>query len=291
MKKIPLLHRKKYIITHEEATVERQLKEQPKLWIYNLILAAVIIFLIVYSFTDSQINLSRFANVWPSFKVMINGFANPNTEFLFGLFDADGSIDKTTIPYLTMQTIAIAFVGTIVASIFALPIAFITAKNVAGKHLSKVGEFILVVIRTFPEIILALILIRVFGIGALTGMLTIGLHSIGMLGKLFAEAIENMDRGPIEALDAVGANLWQKIRYAIIPQVLPDFLSMGLYRFDINVRAATILGVVSAGGLGTPLIFASNEWNWPTLSSILIAIILMVVVVDLVSSKLRAKLV
>jgi len=283
--------RKKHLITHEEATVARQLKEQPKKWIYNLIIVAIVIFFIVYSFTDSQINLSRFSNFWPSFKVMINGFLNPNTEFLFGLIDDDGTIDKTTIPYLTLQTISIAFIGTIIASIFALPIAFITAKNVAGKKLSKIGELILVVIRTFPELLLALILIRVVGIGALTGVLTIGIHSIGMLGKLFAEAIENMDRGPIEALDAVGANLWQKIRYGIIPQVLPDFLSMALYRFDINVRAATILGVVSAGGLGTPLIFASYEWNWPTLGAILIAIIIMVTAVDIISSKLRQKLV
>lgn len=270
-------------ISTERLTVAIQLKNQPPKWIYNSLLFIVIVVLVIYSFEGIIFNPERMANFWPSLKVMINGFLHPNTEFLFGLDDA-------SVPYLTLQTIGIAFAGTLIAAILALPIGFISARNVTGKA-SKVGEVVLIAIRTFPEIILALILIRIFGPGALTGTLTIGIHSVGMLGKLFAESIENMDRGPIEALDAVGANLWQKIRYGILPQVLPDFMSITLYRFDINVRSATILGVVSAGGLGTPLIFATREWNWSTLSSIMIAIIIMVVTVDLVSGKLRSKLV
>jgi phosphonate transport system permease protein len=264
-------------------TVQSQLKNMPSRWLYDIILAVVVLILVVYSFTNTEFNPSRLANFGKSLSIMIKGFLHPNTNFLFGLDDA-------SVPYLTLQTISIAFVGTVIAAILALPISFITSKNIVGKF-SKVGEIILILIRTFPEIVLALVLIRAFGPGALTGALTIGIHSIGMLGKLFAESIENMDRGPLEALDAVGANIWQKIRYGIIPQVLPDFISTTLYRFDINVRAATVLGVVSAGGLGTPLIFATREWNWSTLSSILIAIIIMVVVVDLISSKLRARLV
>ena len=121
--------------------------------------------------------------------------------------------------------------------------------------------------------------------------MVISIHSIGMVGKLFAESIENMDRGPLEALDAVGANMIQKIRYGILPQVLPEFLSIGLYRLDINIRSATVLGVVSAGGIGTNLIFAVSGWNWNDLSAILISIIVMISVVDAISSSLRKKLV
>jgi phosphonate transport system permease protein len=271
------------LLSGERLTVAIQLKRQPPKWIANLFLTVVVIILVIYSFTGSVISADRFNNFWPSLRVMINGFLHPNLTFLFGLDDA-------SVPYLTLQTIAIAFAGTLIAAVIAIPIGFLSARNVTGK-VSKVSEVILIAIRTFPEIILALVLIRVFGTGAFTGTLTIGIHSVGMLGKLFAESIENMDRGPIEALDAVGANIWQKIRYGIFPQVFPDFLSTTLYRFDINVRSATILGVVSAGGLGTPLIFATREWNWSTLSSILIAIIIMVVSVDLISSKLREKLV
>lgn len=274
---------KKKFLEAGSVTVDYQLTHQPRKWIYNLMVVIVVLGLVIYSFVGSEINWSRFDNIGPAFKVLVDGFLHPNTEFLFGT-------DEASVPYLTLQTIAIAFVGTVVAAFLALPLGFLTARNVVGKA-AKISEVVLTIIRTFPEIVLALVLIRIFGIGAFTGVMTIGIHSIGMLGKLFAESIENMDRGPLEALDAVGANLWQKIRYGILPQVMPDFLSTALYRFDINVRSATVLGVVSAGGLGTPLIFATREWDWSTLSSIMIAIIIMVVAVDLVSGSIRAKLV
>lgn len=256
---------------------------QPKKWVYNLILYGAILATIVYSFIASNIEF-RNTNLFFAFQNMLDGFLNPNLDFLFGL-------DEASIPYLTLETISIAFVGTFIAAILAVPFGFLTAKNVVGKNISKVGEFLLIIIRVFPEIALALILIRVIGIGATNGAITIGIHSIGMLGKLYAEAIENMDTGPLEALDAVGANTWQKIRYAILPQVLPDFLSTALYRLDINVRSATVLGMVAAGGLGAPLIFASELWEWNSLSSILIAIVFMVMTVDFISSYLRSKLV
>jgi phosphonate transport system permease protein len=261
----------------------KKLDSKPKKWIYNLVLYGAIIGTIIYSFVASEIQF-RDTNLFFAFQSMVNGFLNPNLDFLFGLDDA-------SIPYLTLETISIAFVGTFIAAILAVPFGFLTAKNVVGKNVSKVGEFLLIIIRVFPEIALALILIRVIGIGATNGAITIGIHSIGMLGKLYAEAIENMDTGPLEALDAVGANTWQKIRYAILPQVLPDFLSTALYRLDINVRSATVLGMVAAGGLGAPLIFASELWEWNSLSSILIAIVLMVMTVDFISSYLRSKLV
>jgi len=112
-----------------------------------------------------------------------------------------------------------------------------------------------------------------------------------MLGKLFSEAIDNMDKSPLEALDAVGANSWQKIRYGIIPQIVPDLSSIALYRLDINVRSATVLGIIGAGGLGASLILAAENWNWDILGTIMIAIIVMVLFVDAISSYLRGKLV
>jgi len=257
--------------------------QRPKKWIYNSAIALIVVAAVIYSFISSDISI-RNVDFATQFYYLWRGFTHPNTDFLFDM-------SKGGVPYLTLETIAIAFSGTFLAAILAIPFGFLTAKNVVGKHWSKLGEVILIVIRTFPEIVLALVLIRVIGMGATTGALTIGIHSIGMLAKLYAEAIENMDQGPIEALDAVGANIWQKIRYGILPQVIPDFLSVALYRFDINVRSATILGMVSAGGLGAPLIFASQAWNWSQMSSVLIAIVIMVIAVDFISSKLRQKLV
>lgn len=144
----------------------------------------------------------------------------------------------------------------------SIPFGFLAAENVVGKKIAKISEVLLLIIRVFPEIILGIIIVKGFGMNALSGILTIGLHSIGMLGKLFSEAIDNMDKSPLEALDSVGANIWQKIRYGVIPNILPDFSSITLYRLDINVRSASILGLVSAGGIGSLLTIASTMWSW-----------------------------
>ncbi|MDD3171971.1 MAG: phosphonate ABC transporter, permease protein PhnE [Bacilli bacterium] len=279
------------MMTTERLTPQSAYEKRPKKWIYNLMIFAVFIGVIVYSFLSSNIDVKRGIN-WERLQNLGSGFLNPNLDFLLGRGESySGSNFVYSVPYLTLQTIAIAFIGTIIASILAIPFGFITARNVVGKKVSKIGEILLIIIRTFPEVLLALILIRVSGVGALTGTIVIGIHSVGMIGKLYAEAIENMDNGPIEALDAVGASTAVKIRHGIFPQVLPDFLSTVLYRFDINVRTASVLGIVSAGGIGAPLIFASTNYHWSDLASIMYAIIIMVIVVDVISSHLRKKLI
>jgi phosphonate transport system permease protein len=186
---------------------------------------------------------------------------------------------------------AIGFLGTALGAIIALPVSFLASRNIVGGPIARFGESILVLLRVFPEIILAIILVKGFGINALTGLLTIGIHSVGMLGKLFSETIDNMDRSSLEALDSVGANTWQKIRFGIIPQILPDISSITLYRLDINVRSATVLGIIGAGGLGAVLILSAENWNWDILGTVMIAIVLMVLVVDGISNYLRGKLV
>jgi phosphonate transport system permease protein len=138
---------------------------------------------------------------------------------------------------------------------------------------------------------MAILFIKAVGPGPFSGVLALGVHSIGMLGKLFSEAIENMDLKPAESLTACGANEIQKVWFAIIPQVLPEFASFSLYRFEINVRAASILGIVGAGGIGTPLIFALEARAWSRVGVILLGIIIMVTLIDIVSGYIRRKLV
>ena len=118
-------------------------------------------------------------------------------------------------------------------------------------------------------------------------MLALGLHSVGMLGKLFSEEVEQIDAGPTEALIAAGATRLQIVRFAVLPQVLPGFLSYILYRFEINLRSATILGVIGAGGIGTPLIFALSSRNWDRVGIILLGIIVMITLIDLISGAIR----
>jgi phosphonate transport system permease protein len=191
-----------------------------------------------------------------------------------------------------LDTIAIAFLGTFVSAILCIPFAFLAARSmIKWRPATATGKFLLSFVRTFPEIVMAILFIKAVGPGAFAGVLALGVHSIGMLGKLFSEAIENMDLKPAESLTACGANGIQRIWFAIIPQVLPEFASFSLYRFEINVRSAAILGVIGAGGIGTPLIFALEARAWNRVGIILLGIIVMVTLIDIISGFIRRKLV
>lgn len=267
---------------------ESTLRKKPKTWIANLIFFGIILAATIYSFGGSRINWLRLSTIGISLRIMAEGLADIKIDFFLGT----GVYQfQEGVVFMTLETLAIAFIGTLMGAILALPFSFLASRNIVGPVVSKIGETILVVVRVFPEIVLAIILLKGFGPNALTCVLTIGIHSIGMLGKLFAEAIDNMDRSPLEALDSVGANALQKIRYGIIPQIAPDLSSIALYRLDINVRSATVLGLIGAGGLGASLLLASENWNWDYLGTILLAIVVMVLAVDGISSALRKKLV
>ena len=146
-------------------------------------------------------------------------------------------------------------IGTFIAAIICIPFAFIGARNlIKVRPVTGITKFILSVIRVFPEIVMALIFIKAVGPGSFSGVLALGIHSVGMLGKLFVEDIERLDFTSVEALKASGANKTKTLIFAVIPQILPSFLSLVLYRFELNLRSASILGLIGAGGIGTPLI-------------------------------------
>jgi phosphonate transport system permease protein len=189
-----------------------------------------------------------------------------------------------------LDTIMMAILGTLVASILAVPFGFLAAKNVSGWG-ARVGRFLLNLIRTFPEVVLAIVFIKGVGPGPLAGIMAMGIHSIGLLGKLYGDVVEAIDKGPIEAIQAAGGNRIQQIWYGVIPQVLPEFASYALYRFEINSRAAVVLGVVGAGGIGAPLIFAIQQVDWGRVGIILLEIVLVVSAIDLGSGRIRKKLV
>ncbi|MDI1793205.1 ABC transporter permease subunit, partial [Staphylococcus aureus] len=156
---------------------------------------------------------------------------------------------------------------------------------------SGVSKFILSVIRVFPEIVMALIFIKAVGPGSFSGVLALGIHSVGMLGKLLAEDIEGLDFSAVESLKASGANKIKTLVFAVIPQIMPAFLSLILYRFELNLRSASILGLIGAGGIGTPLIFAIQTRSWDRVGIILIGLVLMVAIVDLISGSIRKRIV
>lgn len=191
-----------------------------------------------------------------------------------------------------LDTLAISVLGTFISTLLCLPLAFWAAVNMSNSRaISGSGKMLLSFIRAVPEMVLALMFIKAVGPGSFAGVLALGLHSVGMLGKLFADEVENMDKGPVEALLSSGANRLQILWFAVLPQVLPGFLSYMLYRFEINMRSATILGVIGAGGIGTPLIFALSTRNWDRVGIILLGIVILITIIDLISGAIRRRLV
>ncbi|MFW2544851.1 phosphonate ABC transporter, permease protein PhnE [Primorskyibacter sp. 2E107] len=190
------------------------------------------------------------------------------------------------------ETLAIAFLGTLLGALFAFPLSFLGARNIVRQTVLRLtvrrGYDL---IRAFETLILALIFIRAFGLGPLPGILAIAVSEIGTFAKLFSEAIENTSDKPIEGVKASGGSRLQQIRYGIGPQVNPVFLSILLYNFESNVRSGTILGIVGAGGIGFLLSDRISAYKWGEAWSIIFLIIAMVYVIDWLSGLIRARLI
>jgi phosphonate transport system permease protein len=211
---------------------------------------------------------------------LLRGFIEPNTG-VFGL--ATGAM---------LETVYMAVIGTVVGAVLAFPMAFLAANNLLGSRLLAFpGKTLLVGIRTFPEILFAIIFVSAVGPGPIAGILAMGVNSVGFLGKVFSDVVEAIDSGPSEAIRAAGGNDLHVFFYSVVPQVLPEFASYVLYRFEINLRAASILGMVGAGGIGAPLIQRLQFRRWDEISMMLIVIVVVIVVVDTLSSSVRRRLV
>ncbi len=190
--------------------------------------------------------------------------------------------------WLILETANMAALATLMGSAAALLLAFPAARNIAPSGaLYQATRRFLEALRTVPEIVYALIFVWAFGIGPLAGILAIALHSAGANGKLFAEAIENADLRPWEAVRSAGGSWVQGCRYAILPQVLPNILSYVLLRFEVNIRSASVIGFVGAGGVGEELYKVISFNYYEEISAIVLLIILTVACVDLLSERLR----
>lgn len=189
----------------------------------------------------------------------------------------------------TLDTFFMAFVGTALAFILALPLGFLAASNVVRvPALRAVARGIIVFTRAIPDLIFALIFVRVYSIGVLPGVLAIGLHSIGMLGKLFADSIEQIQHGPREGVQATGAGRVQDMSTGVLPQIVPSFIAITLYRLDINFRSSTLLGLVGAGGIGLQIRAYQGGLRYPELLGVTLLIIALIVIVEVVSTSVRA---
>ena len=261
-----------------ELSLKKQLEKQPNTWISKALTVLFIVIVIVWA--SKGINFSGIkSNGVDIAKNVLSGILHPDLEMLL-----------TEVPALLLETICIALIGTLIGAVLAVPLAFLSSTNIMPKWISVIGLFIIAALRTFPAFVYGLMFIRVTGPGAFAGVLTVSVISIGMIAKLFIESIEDLDTKILESLDAAGCNTFEKIRYGILPQLFTDFVSTVIYRFEINIKDASILGLVGAGGIGAPLIFAMNAFNWDEVGAILCGLIILVLVVEIISTKIRTKL-
>ena len=186
------------------------------------------------------------------------------------------------------ETLAIAFLGTMLGAILAFPLAFLAAKNVvAHRILHFMARRTLDTVRGVDTLIWALIFINVVGLGPFAGILAVAMSDVGSFGKLFSEAIEVADRRPIDGVASTGGGALHRIRFGIVPQVLPVILSQVLYYFESNTRSATVIGIVGAGGIGLYLSNEISQQNWDHVAFLIILILFAVAAIDHVSSRLR----
>lgn len=266
------------------------LKNEPNNTLTRVIVLSILAALSIWSFTAIEFNIN--SEGLKAVSNIIKYFIWPDANSAKGesvIVKYMFTLDKAFIPYLMYETIMIAFIGTLLGGILSIPIAFISSKNITGRFVSNIGVLIITMIRTMPVFIWALFFVTVKG-GAFAGVLAIGVTSIGMISKLFIESIEDIDKGILEALDSTGATIIQKIRYGILPQLTANFLSTIIYRFEINVKNATILGMVGAGGIGFKLSDALASFNFPVVAICLWGIIPVVFVIEFFSTKIRTKL-
>lgn len=274
--------RHRHYLDHIDAFFSR-----PPMWVVNLVTFLIFAgFFVYFGFQSgffTGFGKGHISNVTKFFE----GFFVPDYNLFFGT--GRWSFDQSVL-FLCLQTFAIAFLGTLFASLFAIPFGFLASHKLMGRW-AIISEIILIIIRTIPEIVFCLILVQWIGFSPLTGVVVLSIQSIGMVGKMYSDDLDSMDMTFLESLDASGAKTLTKIRVGIFPQVSGNFISTILYRFDLNLRNASILGLVGAGDLGRLILDYTNNQNWPQLGALLWGLLVMVLLVDLVSTQIRKKLV
>lgn len=191
-----------------------------------------------------------------------------------------------------LETIKIALLSTVVGGLLAIPIILLAARNINRTiWLVYTVKAFLNLVRTLPDMLLAAIFVAALGVGALPGVMALAIFSFGIIAKLTSESTEAIDPGPIEAMEAVGARKLQVIHFAVVPQILPQFVAYCLYVFEINIRVAAVLGLVGAGGIGRLLLRDMNLLRYPQALTIIIATFVLVAGLDFFSTKLRERLI
>ena len=280
--------KKKSLIEEIEQTLDKKLTvaemyaNRPRKWVLYLAIVLLIVVMVGWSASDIKFTGLTVTGTEVA-KGVLHGVFSPDKALLFGTSDTD-------VPYLLLQTIAIAVLGTLIGAVLAIPFAFLASFNIMPKPVAYAVRVLILMIRTIPSIVWALMWIRVTGPGAACGVITQSICSIGMISKMYITAIEDLDTHILESLDAMGCTPFQKIRYGVIPQLTASFISTTIYRFDINLKDATTLGIVGAGGIGASLVQCLNSRRWAMVGAFVWGLMVLVLIIELVSTRIRRKL-
>ena len=265
-------------INNKTKHLEKYLRSQWswKTYVFIFSLISVLTFIVI----DLEINfLELFSNSFKYFGDIINRMLPP-----------DFSNFKNLI-YAMIETVEIAVLGTFIAIVLSIPVGLLSARNLAPNYvIFLVARTITIFFRAIPEFIIAMILVIAIGFGAIPGVLALGIHTMGFLAKFYAEDIEHINKGPVDVLRASGASKRQIISFAIIPQIIPSFVGNNLYILDRNIRMATMLGIVGAGGIGYELQSSFRMFEYQKVSAIILIIFVTIFFIDNLSSYIRSKI-
>lgn len=213
------------------------------------------------------------------FKGIFYGITHPDMGLIF-------TLSTKGVPYLLLETLCIAAAGTFIGAVVSVVTAFLGSRNINGKVCSGVMKVIILAVRTMPAVIYGLIFIRVAGPGAFAGVLTLGMLSTGMCTKLYINTLDSMNKSTMEGLRAMGVTKFAALRHTVWPEVKNRFFASAMYRFDVNLREASVLGLVGAGGIGTQLIFSMSGYLWSYAGAYILGLIVLILIVDKLNSSI-----
>ena len=263
------------ITTKDEARLTRSVQVPG---VGGLVGVAAVVVIVAWSVSGSDFSIERFVTGMPRMG-----------EFLVRLWPPDFGRFGLIVELL-VETLQMAVLGTIIGAVLSLFLSFAAASNISPPWLYASSRFVLNVLRSIPELIFALMFVSAVGLGPFAGILALVLGSIGTIGKIYAEAMESVPSGPLDALTSAGASKRQVIAYGVVPQASPLLVSYTLLLFEGNVRGATILGLVGAGGIGMELTTAMRLYDYGHLLAIILSIIVLVTVIDRISAIIRKKI-
>jgi phosphonate transport system permease protein len=248
-------------------------------WVMDIMVWGGVIAVLLYSVDDVDLgNLSRLFGGNESMRYFVHDLLRPDFA------------DWKMFVGKMWETIQIALWGTALAVIFGIPLGLAAARNMAPQWVVTPVRWIMNLLRSVPDLVIGLLFVTAVGLGPLAGVLAITLNTAGVLAKLFSEAVESIDKGPVEGVRATGGSKLHEIVWGVIPQVAPLWTSFALYRFESNSRSATVLGLIGAGGIGQVLFDSMNAFDFKAVSAIVIIVVVAVTLIDTLSQVMRKRL-